>query len=101
VDAYLKLAAMRWEQIEHDGGGLFWHAPKGNKTKRLHSVPLSNLVARIMHPVQQTGFVFPGNRGAGKVYDHHEYEDEMRGALEQWADYIARLVQPQGVAVLR
>jgi integrase len=150
------LKQMRWDQIERMNSGLFWHAPKGNKTKRLHPVPLSNLTARILHPVQPTGFVFPGRagghiddnslkskivkagatpdfflhgcrhivetkmaelkiqrhirdllldhvsgRGAGKVYDHFEYADEMREAVERWADHIARLVQPHGAALLR
>jgi integrase len=152
------LAGMRWEQIEHQSSGLFWQAPKGNKNKRLHSVPLSGLVARILHPPQQTGFVFPGNsaghinvdspsflkniikagamddfflhgcrhivetkmgelkiphhirdllldhspgRGSGKVYDHHEYEQEMRAALEQWSDYIEQLVTAPGTKRLR
>jgi hypothetical protein len=40
-------------------------------------------------------------RGSGRGYDHHEYESEMRDALEQWANYIKRLVQPEGVALLR
>jgi hypothetical protein len=30
-------------------------------------------------------------RGSGR--DHHEYENEMRKAVEQWANYIKRLVQ--------
>lgn len=41
-------------------------------------------------------------RKGGGVYDHHEYDDEMRAAMEQWAGYVARLVQPaEAVAVLR
>jgi len=146
------LAQMRWEHIEQTDDGLFWHAPHGQKNKRLHPVPLSSLAHRILHPVQPTGFVFPGKRdgehinvegnllkkksikagamadfflhgcrhvvetkmaelkiqrhirdllldhasgrGSGKVYDHHEYESEMREAVEQWANYIKRLVQP-------
>jgi integrase len=37
-------------------------------------------------------------RGSGAVYDHHEYEKEMRAAIEKWADYVAGLVQPKLVA---
>lgn len=41
------------------------------------------------------------DRGSGKVYDHFEYQDEMRDAVEQWASHIMQLVTPQGVARLR
>ena len=42
------------------------------------------------------------NRGSGEGYDHHDYADEMRAAVEQWADYVERLVQPgDRVKVLR
>jgi integrase len=150
------LTEMKWEQVT---ANWFWNAPKPRKeNKRLHPVPLSSLVARILHPRQETGFVFPGaggrhinvdnpafkkniikagamddfflhgcrhivetkmaelridahirdllldhapRRGSGKTYDHHGYEDEMRAALEQWADHVSGLVQPEGVAVLR
>ena len=149
------LAEMKWEEIEPDW---FWNAPQTDtKNKRLHSVPLSGLVQRVLHPRQQTGFVFPGkrnghiaakqtlqkkiieagamsdffyhgvrhiaetkmaeikipshlrdmlldhapDRGSGRGYDHHEYKDEMRDAIEQWSDYLAQLVQPEGVALLR
>jgi integrase len=40
-------------------------------------------------------------RGSGVVYDHHEYEEEMLAALEQWSAHIERLVQPKGAALLR
>jgi integrase len=40
-------------------------------------------------------------RGSGAGYDHHEYRDEMLAALELWAGHIERLVQPEGVALLR
>ena len=41
-------------------------------------------------------------RTGGGVYDHHEYQDEMKAAMEAWAGYIAKLVQPsEAVAVLR
>jgi integrase len=148
------LAEMKWEHIT---ANWFWNAPEGNKNKRLHAVPLSSLVARILHPRQERGYVFPGNRdgrvdagnltravvkaggredfflhglrhiaetklgelkvphhvrdllfdhasgrGSGKVYDHHEYEAEMRDALERWAAHIERLISPsENVAVLR
>ena len=36
------------------------------------------------------------NRSAvsGARYDHHEYGEEMREAIEAWAGYVANLVQP-------
>jgi integrase len=40
-------------------------------------------------------------RGAGAGYDHHHYGDEMREALERWADHIEALVSRPGVKVLR
>jgi integrase len=39
---------------------------------------------------------------SGAGYDHHDYETEMREAMEAWADYVEALVQPgENVAVLR
>jgi integrase len=38
---------------------------------------------------------------SGKVYDHHEYEDEMRDAVERWASHINKLVSPLGAERLR
>ena len=151
------LAAMKWEEIEDWKGGWFWDPPKGQKNKRLHAVPLANLAARILHPRQANGFVFPSkrggkldvsqaltkrviaagaredfflhgcrqicetklaklgvkahirdllfdhapNRGSGEGYDHHDYADEMRVAVDQWAAYIERLVSPEGVKRLK
>jgi integrase len=147
------LAEMKWEQIDDSW---YWHAPPGRKKKRLHGVPLSSLIQRIIHPRQSTGYVFPGrggridvsttltkriiaagapedfflhgvrhiaetklaelkvarhirdrlfdhvdDRGSGKVYDHHEYEDEMRDAVERWASHIDKLVSPVGAVRLR
>jgi hypothetical protein len=46
-------------------------------------------------------FDHSSKRGSGKGYDHHEYQPEMRDALERWADHIESLVQPAGVQVLR
>jgi integrase len=40
-------------------------------------------------------------RGAGAGYDHWQYEDEKREALELWASYIERLVKAKGTALLR
>ena len=54
------LAEMCWEELEPDW---FWNAPQTNiKNKRLHSVPLPSLVQRVLHPRQQSGYVFPGRR---------------------------------------
>ena len=41
------------------------------------------------------------SRGSGKGYDHWDYRPEMTEAMEQWADYVERLVMPKGVKVLR
>ena len=46
------LADMKWEEIEQTDNGWFWNAPEGRKNKRLHPVPLSGLVQRILHPRQ-------------------------------------------------
>jgi integrase len=41
-------------------------------------------------------------RGSGAVYDHHEYSDEMRAAVERWAQHIEAIAKPAaGVTVLR
>jgi integrase len=40
-------------------------------------------------------------RGSGAGYDHWDYRDEKREALEKWADYVERLVVPKGVTALR
>jgi hypothetical protein len=40
-------------------------------------------------------------RGSGAGYDHHDYKPEMRDAMETWADYVERLVQSEGAALLR
>jgi integrase len=35
------------------------------------------------------------DRGSGKTYDHHEYEGQMREALERWARFIALVIDAQ------
>jgi integrase len=40
-------------------------------------------------------------RGAGAGYDHYAYGQEMRAAMEAWADHIGKLVTPEGAALLR
>lgn len=40
-------------------------------------------------------------RGTGKDYDHHEYHEEMREALELWADHVQKIVAPKGTIALR
>jgi integrase len=46
----------------------------------------------------------PG-QGSGKIYNHHEYLDELWEASERWAEHIERLTQPdnlpEGVTRLR
>jgi integrase len=39
-------------------------------------------------------------RGSGKDYDHHEYRDEKLEAMTAWADYLERLVKPEGADAL-
>lgn len=42
------------------------------------------------------------NRGTGSIYDHFEYRDEMLAALNEWAAYVGKLVEPAaGVTRLR
>jgi hypothetical protein len=41
------------------------------------------------------------DRGSGSDYDHHEYEEEMREAVECWASHVERLVSPEGAVRLR
>ena len=33
------------------------------------------------------------NRGSGAGYDHHQYRDEMRAALEAWAAHVVKLAK--------
>jgi len=40
-------------------------------------------------------------RGSGKDYDHWDYREEKREAMEKWANHIERLVMPEGVKALR
>ena len=40
-------------------------------------------------------------RGSGKGYDHWDYRQEKYEAMEKWADYIERLVVPEGMKALR
>jgi integrase len=41
-------------------------------------------------------------RGSGKIYNHHNYRDEMLAALETWAAYIDRLTTDRApVAVVK
>lgn len=42
-----------------------------------------------------------GQRGSGAGYDHYDYQDEARAALQRWADHIEALVAPEGARVLR
>jgi integrase len=46
-------------------------------------------------------FDHAADRGSGKNYDHHEYQDEMRDALETWANHIEQLVTAPGTKRLR
>jgi integrase len=37
-----------------------------------------------------------GKTGIERVYNHHEYESEMREALERWAAALKQIVAPPG-----
>jgi integrase len=41
------------------------------------------------------------SRGSGKGYDHWDYADEKRDAMELWADCVERVAMPEGVKALR
>jgi hypothetical protein len=41
------------------------------------------------------------DHGSSATYEHHEYESEMRSALEKWAAHVETLVAPSGARVLR
>jgi hypothetical protein len=56
---------------------------------------------RVPEHIRDRLFDHVPNRGSGKTYDHFEYQDEMRDAVELWAAHIMQLVTPQGVARLR
>jgi integrase len=59
------IANMQWQEIDDTW---FWNAPQSDrKNKRLHPVPLPSLAQRILHPRNESGFVFPGNDN-GHVY---------------------------------
>ena len=42
-----------------------------------------------------------GQRGSGGGYDHYDYREEARAALQRWADHVEALAAPDGVTVLR
>jgi integrase len=65
---------------------------------------LESKLAEIKIPphVRDRLFDHAPNRGTGSVYDHHDYVDEMRTALNEWAAYVDQLRQPaKGIAILR
>ena len=39
-------------------------------------------------------------RGSGRGYDHADYKNQMRAAVEAWADHVEALVTPPGVTRL-
>jgi integrase len=53
---------------------------------------------RVLPHIRDLLFDHQPMRGSGARYDHHEYGDEMREAIEKWAAYVAGLVQPKLVA---
>jgi integrase len=78
------LANMRWEEIDDTW---FWNVPQPTRktNKRLHSIPLPSLAQRILHPRQQSGFVFPGKRdGRIEVKDAFQNKIIRAGAMEDF-----------------
>jgi hypothetical protein len=45
-------------------------------------------------------FDHASGRGAGKDYDHHDYESEMLAAMRAWSGHIEKLVTPEGAQIL-
>ena len=57
---------------------------------------------KVPENIRDLMFDHVSGRGSGKIYDHHDYLDEMLKAYERFAKHIEGLVAPAGnVAVLR
>jgi integrase len=66
-----------------------------------HTVETKLAELRVAPHVRDLLLDHASKRGSGAGYDHWEYRDEMREAVEKWADHVERLVHPQGVKALR
>ena len=74
------IAEMKYEQIDDTW---FWHAPKPIKqktNKRLHPIPLPDVVQRILHPRRESGDIFPGDKNGRIHVDGHELQGKIRDA---------------------
>jgi integrase len=63
-----------------------------------HTVETKLAALRVLPHIRDLLLDHQPQRGSGARYDHHEYGDEMREAIEKWADYVGKLVQPKLVA---
>ena len=81
-------------QQESDVGDFFIHACR-------HTVETKLAELRVPPHVRDLLLDHVPARGAGAGYDHHHYREELREAVEQWADYVERLVVPEGMRALR
>jgi integrase len=62
-----------------------------------HTVETQMGKLRIPPHIRDLLFDHRSARGAGGGYDHHDYMIEMREAMENWSQYVKRLVLPQEV----
>lgn len=66
-----------------------------------HTVETKLAELRVPPHVRDLLLDHASTRGSGKDYDHWDYREEKREAMEKWADHIERLVMPEGVKALR
>ena len=59
---------------------------------RLSSLRISERVAEMV--------IGHGKKGLARVYDQHEFQDEMREALELWAGQLRSIVNPRPAKIV-
>jgi integrase len=79
----------------------FWHGIRHLTETKMGELRDHNEHSLILPHIRDLLFDHAPQRGTGKVYDHGDYKPEMRTAMEIWSNYIAGLVQAEGVATLR
>jgi integrase len=79
----------------------FWHGLRHLCETKMGELRDHNEHSLILPHIRDLLFDHAPQRGTGKVYDHGDYKPEMRTAMEIWSNYIAGLVQAEGVATLR
>jgi hypothetical protein len=97
----ISLALLQKKVRERVGFDFFWHGARHIAETKMAELRDKDDRSLILPHVRDLLLDHSPNRGAGKGYDHHDYIPEMRKAMEIWAAYIERLVQAEGVAVLR